>query len=99
MFNLKNIIGILSVTVAILCVSATSLEAGHCRGYRCNRNVVSVNMSPTYVASSPAYVVERSYYQPVYAVPAQPVVVYQAPVYVAPQPRVFSGFSFNWFFR
>lgn len=100
MFNLKVLLSILGVSFAIICASTPNLEAGHhhrhhhCRG----RSNLSINIGPTF--PSPTYVVTSPAYVPVYA--PQPVVaaypVYQ-PVYVVPQPRLFSGFSFNWFFR
>lgn len=111
MFNIKTAAALLGATLAILLMTAPSLEAGHCRGHHCRKSTVSLNISPTYVTpcptyvvQSPAYVVNHAYYQPVYTAPMQevrevivcPTPVYR-PVYVAPQPRLFTGFSFNWF--
>ena len=111
MFNKKTTI-FLCVMAALLIFSAPSLEAGcHKRRPHCNRTNISVNVSPTYVRPAPTYVemsptcvVER-YYDPLYAVPVREVVVYQQPVYrpvyvsSPPQTRLFTGLSFNWFFR
>jgi hypothetical protein len=105
MINKKALAGILGFTMAILFFCAPVLEAGHCRGPHCRRSSVSVNVGP--VIQSPAYVVTSPVYEPVYVVQPAPVVVYQQPVYrpvyrpvyVAPQPTLFTGFSFNWFFR
>lgn len=99
MFNLKAIASVLGVSFAILFASTLNLEAGH--HHRCCRSGVSFNIrpvvpAPTYVVTSPAYT-----YAPIYVPAPQPVVAYPVyqPVYVVPQPRLFSGFSFNWFFR
>lgn len=92
MFNLKAILAVLGVAVAILFASTPNLEAGHHR-HHCRRPHIAVVQAPSYVVSRPVYT-------PVYVTP-QPVVAYPVyqPVYIAPEPRLFTGFSFNWFFR
>ena len=102
MFNLKSTISLFAVAFAILFFASSSLEAGHWHRRHCHRSNVNVNVGvaapgPSYVVTSPAYVV--SPYAPVYVAP-QPVVAYPVyqPVYVVP-PRPALGLSFNWFFR